>query len=86
MFHNPVESNFIKTINVEYDADTEDDWQKPHAPLRKRGSRLVKVLPSQKSSVITEDENSPAAINDSDPFDKTTDINSDKTITSEIPS
>lgn len=28
LFDNPVESNFIKTINVEYDANTEDDWQK----------------------------------------------------------
>lgn len=64
LFDHPVESNFIKTINVEYDADTEDDWQKPHAPLRKRG-RPIKAL-------------SPAIINDSDPFDKGTEINSDQ--------
>lgn len=77
LFDHPVESNFIKTINVEYDADTEDDWQKPHAPLRKRG-RPIKALPSQNSKVIKEDEISPAIINDSDPFDKTTEINSDQ--------
>lgn len=77
LFDNPVELNFIKTINVEYDADTEDDWQKHHAPLRKRG-RPIKALPSQNSKVIIEDEKSPAIINDSDPFDKTTEINSDQ--------
>lgn len=68
LFDNSVESNFIKTINVEYNADTEDDWQKPNAQLRKRG-RPIRELPSQNSKVIIEDEISPAIINDSDPFD-----------------
>lgn len=77
MFDNHVESNFIKAINVEYDADTEDDWQKPLVPLRKRG-RPIKALPSQNSKVIIEDEKSTAIINDSDPFDKTTEIYSDR--------
>lgn len=70
MFDNHVESNFIKAINVEYDADTEDDWQKPGRP--------IKALPSQNSKVIIEDEKSTAIINDSDPFDKTTEIYSDQ--------
>lgn len=54
-----------------------DDWQKPHAPLRKRGIP-IKALPYQNSKVIIEDEKSPAIINDSDPFDNTTEINSDQ--------
>lgn len=61
LLDNSVESNFIKTINVEYNADTEDDWQKPNAQLRKRG-RPIRALPSQNSKVIIEDEISPAII------------------------